>query len=190
MAQLMNRKMAEGVMNKRARIDESYVGKKVAFTIRGNGTVVDVKNKAGELIQSVVEPGTVFQTCIFNLQAVSSIAMKNPLNHALAAAAIAAERAGDYVEADKQYQAFLNKTGISFNIPTTSRTYLLLGDQVDIVARVIKVTTENGSLLTIDPSTIRVAEPELPTIGGFSFEVAEPKKEVKSEEDAKSLLTA
>lgn len=186
---LLNRKMAEGLMTKRGLVDESMVGRKYIFTIRGNGTVVDVKTKEGELVQSVVEPGTVFQTRIFNLQAKSAIALKNPANHVLAAAGIAAERMGNYEEADKQYQAFLNATGVSFNIPTTNRLTDRLGDQVDIEAKVIKITTDNGSLLTIDSSTIRVIEPEVLSTSVFSFDVFAPKvEEPKSEESAEKLL--
>jgi hypothetical protein len=188
---LLNRKAVESIMNKRGRLDEALVGKKVRLTIERNGTKMDVKNKAGELVQSVVEPGTVFQTIVFNLQANSSIAAKNAANHALAAAGLAAERTGNYEEAHKQYQAFLNALQVSFNIPTTHRLADQLGDQVDIEARVIKITTENGSLLTIDPTTIRIFEPEVLAPTAFSFDVFKPKtEEVKGEESAAALLTA
>lgn len=188
---LLNRKAVESIMNKRGRLDEALVGKKVRFTVQGNGTLMDVKKKAtGELVQSVVEPGTVFQTRIFNLSANSSIAAKSHANHALAAAGLAAERAGNYEEAHKYYTAFLNALQVSFNVPTTSRVCDQLGDQVDIEARVIKITTDNGSLLTIDPTTIRVIEPEVLATVAFSFDVFAPAEEVKSEENAKDLLEA
>jgi hypothetical protein len=186
---VLNRKMVESRMNRLGLVDDSMVGKKYMFTVRGNGTVIDVKNKAGEYVQSVVEPGTVFQTRIFNLDAKSAIALKNPANHALAATGLAAERAGNYAEAHEKYQDFLNAVRLSFNIPTTSRIVDRLGDQVDIEARVIKITTENGSLLTIDPTTIRVIEPEVLPTSTWSFDVLEPKtEEPKSEKSAEKLL--
>src|ERR1700743_459119 len=144
MARLMNKSSVVAIMNKRGKLDEKLVGKKVQFTIQGNGTTVDVKTKEGILVQSVVEPGTVFQKVIFNLQANSSIASKNPANHALAAAGLKAELAGNFEEAHKHYTEFLNAMQVSFSVPSTSPILAQLGDRVDIEARVVKITTENG----------------------------------------------
>lgn len=162
------------IMNRRMAVPADKVGKNVRLTIRGNGNTIDVKNKAGELIQSVVEAGTLFQKVIFNLDANSGIAMKSLLNKDLSTAAIKAERAGDKETASKLFSDFLNAVQMSFSVPTTAKALLAqLGDRVEIIAKVVMVTTENGSLLTIDPNTIRVAQPEelAPTV--FSFDAEE-----------------
>lgn len=181
MARLLNKASVVSIMNKRAKITEQHIGKKVLLTIMGNGTVVDVKNKAGEHVQSVVEPGTVFQTKIFNLQANSSIAMSNPLFKTLSAEGVAAEKAGNFTLASEKFTEFLNKTQISFNIPTSSSVTDKLVDRVDISARIIKITTENGSLLTIDPSTISIMAPELVSTTSFSFDEEEEDAPENSE---------
>jgi hypothetical protein len=188
MARLMNKTSVIAIMNKRGRLDESFVGKKVQLTIQGNGTTVDVKTKEGVLVESVVEPGTVFQKKIFNVQANSAIAMKNVENNKLAAAGLAAERAGNYEEAHKHYTAFLNAMQVSFSVPSTSPILHQLGDRVDIEARVIKITTPNGSLLTIDPATIRVLEPETLSATTFSFDLEDETPPVVVTDDAKTLL--
>lgn len=157
----MNSKSVHGIMNKRTLLTEAMIGKKVQLTIRGNGTLVDVKTKTGELVQSVVEPGTVFQKYIFNTESNSGIALANVNNKTLAAEGMAHERAGNVEEAHKSFSSFLNAVQVSFNIPATAGAIIAkLGDRVDISARVVKVTTENGSLLTLDPATISVLTPE------------------------------
>jgi len=120
MARLINKASVVSIMNKRGRLDESLVGKKVQFTVQGNGTRIDVKTKEGQLVQSVVEQGTVFQKVIFNLQANSSIAAKSDAVRKLAAAGLAAEMAGNAEEAHKHFTAYLNAMQVSFSVPTTS----------------------------------------------------------------------
>lgn len=189
MARLINKSGVLAIMNKRIPVGEQSIGKKVLFTVQGNGTTVDVKNAAGELVQSVVEPGTVFQAVIFNLQANSGLAMKDARHKAESAAGLAAERAGNPEEAHKHFSAFLNGVQMSFNVPTTSPILAKLGDRVDISARVVKITTEKGSLLTIDATTIRVVEPEVLAPVTFSFD-EELDETPANAETAKKLLEA
>lgn len=171
----LNKKAVVNIMNKRVLITEAHVGKKLLFTIEGDGTIIDVKTKDGELVQSVVEEGTVAQKFIFNLQANSGIAMKNEQTRSLSAEGLAAEKAGNATLAHEKFGDFLNKTRMSFNVFTTSSIVGKLHDRVDISARVTKITTPNGSLLTIDPSTISIVAPEAANTTVFSFDDEEVK---------------
>jgi hypothetical protein len=175
---LLNSKAVQNIMNKRKVLDAKLVGKKVSITIKGNGTQIMVTTKEGKVVESVVEPGTPFEKVIFNLGANSSIAMLNKANWALAAEGLKAEKAGDPAKAHEFFSDFLNKMQVSFSIPTTLPVLALLGDQADIEARVIRVDTENGSLLTIDPATIRVLAPVELRDTTFSFDglLEEPKE--------------
>jgi hypothetical protein len=160
MARLMNKSSVKAIMNKRYLLETAAVGKKRLFTILGNGTKIDVKNSEGVLVQSVVEPGTVFQKVIFNLNAVSEIAMSNVRNHEYAAKGLAAERVGDYEAASKHFTDYLNVMQVSFSVATTNKILDGLGDNVDIEARVTRIDTDNGSILTIDETSIRVIKAE------------------------------
>lgn len=177
-ARLLNSNAVQKIMNKRKTLEAKLVGKKVSLTVKGNGTQVMVTRKIdGSVVESVVEPGTPFEKVIFNTNMVSSIAMANKANWAFASDGLKAEKAGDPAKAHEFFTTFLNKMQVSFNIPTTSPVLALLGDQADIEARVIRVDTENGSLLTIDPATIRVLAPvELKdTVFSFDGLLEEPK---------------
>ncbi len=177
------------IMNRRKSVPATMVGKKVQLTIRGNGNTIDVKNKTGELVQSVVLPGTVFQKVIFNLDANSGIAMSSAINRQLSKDAMAAERAGDKDTASKLFSDLLNAFQMSFSVPTTNEALLeQLGDRVDIVAEVVLVTTENGSLLTIDPNTIRIAAPERLAATVFSFDEAPDADPVETDEEKAARL--
>jgi hypothetical protein len=171
-------------MRKRTLVPETLVGKKVVLTIRGNGTTIDVKDKAGNFVQSVVEVGTVFQKVIFNTESNSGIAMASALNKQILQDAIAAERLGDADKASDLFQDFLNKVQLSFSVPSTSSLIGKLSDRIDISARVIKVTTENGSLLTIDPTTIAVKEPEM--LASVDFDLSNYMGDEKKDEEPAS----
>jgi hypothetical protein len=170
-------------MNKRLFAPEALVGKTVSVTIEGNGVKYDVKNKAGEFVESVLGGGAIFQKMIYNLEANSEIALNNPANKALKSAARAAETAGNTDEAHELYQQFLRKVQMDFSVPTTSPIVSKLGHKCDISAKLMKITTENGSILTIDPATIRILEPVALGSTTFSFDdedetVATPASEV------------
>lgn len=191
-----NSKNVQQIMRKRTLVPETLVGKKVILTIRGNGTTIDVKDKSGNFVQSVVEAGTVFQKVIFNTESNSGIAMASVRNKQILQEALAAEKLGA-PEASDLFQDFLNAVQLSFSVPTTSSLIGKLGDRIDISARVIKVTTENGSLLTIDPATIAVKEPE--SLAPVDFDITsfmatdEEKKEDepgKTAEELEAVLKA
>lgn len=169
---LLTKQSVINIMQKRMTAPEELarLGKKVHLTIEGNGVVWDVKNGQGELVPSVIGDGTNFQKKIFNTRANSGIAMANPRNLELQRAGRKAELAGNAEEAHKQYQAFLRAVQLDFSVPTTSGILDKLTNGTDISAKLVIVRTENGSLLTIDPSTISVLEPAELSTTTFSFE--------------------
>lgn len=167
---LLTKQSVINIMNKRMTAPASLEGKKIHLTIEGNGVVIDVKNSKGELVPSVVGDGQPFQKKIFNTRANSGIAMANPRNLELQRAGRKAELAGNADEAHKQYQAFLRAVQLDFSVPTTSGILDKLTNGTDISAKLVTVRTENGSLLTIDPSSISVLEPAELTAATFTFE--------------------
>ena len=173
MAQKMNMASVKAIMNKRILVPASAEGKKVSFVIQGNGNDIDVKNKLGEFVQSVVEEGVVLQKRIFNLRANSQIAMRNPANMQLLKEGMIAEKAGNFDLAGEKFNAYLNAVQISFGVLHPSALLNVLGNGCDIAAKVQKVTTDNGSLLTIDPSTISVLAPIDLGTTNFSFDEIE-----------------
>lgn len=165
----LNLASVKQIMNKRSMVPASAVGKKGTFTIQSDGNVIDVKNTAGELVQSITEPGMVLRKRIFNVKANSGIAITNPRNLEILRAGMAAEKAGDAEEAHKQFNAYLNATQISFGILLPHRMERSLGNGVEIAARVQLITTEAGSLLTLDPDTISLVVAEV--YGSTTFDV-------------------
>jgi hypothetical protein len=168
-------------MNKRALVKTSMVGKTIAITIQGTPQTIDVVNGEGEKVQSIREAGTVLQRMIFNCKANSEIAMKNPRNHAMLQNGLKAEKFGKPVvgtikgiekayTADEWFNAFLNAVQLSFGVLLPAAITDDLGNRVEIAAKVQKIDTENGSLLTLDPSTIRVKAPEVLEDTKFSME--------------------
>lgn len=167
---LLTKQSVINIMNKRMTAPASLDGKKVHLTIEGNGVVWDVKNSKGELVPSVIGDGTPFQKKIFNTRANSGIAMANPRNLELQRAGRKAELAGDAEGAHKLYQDFLRAVQLDFSVPTTNGVLDKLTNGTDISAKLMVVKTENGSLLTIDPSTISVLEPAELGTTTFAFE--------------------
>lgn len=181
---LLTKQSVINIMQKRMTAPASLVGKKIQLTIEGNGSEPwDVKTKAGELVESVTGGGAVFQKKIFNTKANSGIAMSNVRNAEFKAAGRKAELEGNIEEAHAQYQKFLRAVQLDFSVPTTNSIIDKLTNGTDISAMLVKVDTENGSLLTIDPATIRILEPEALSSTVFSFddEVAVDATSVASE---------
>jgi len=175
---LINMASVKAIIQQRIAVPESAVGgKKILLTIQGDGTVLDVQDKKGNYVASAADPDLVLQKKIFNVKANSVLAMGLKVNKDLLAAGVAAEKAGEAEEAHKHFSAYLNAVQISFNILLPNRLEAKLADGVDISARVQKITTDNGSLLTIDPTTISVMEPEVLGKTAFSFDEFMPTAE-------------
>jgi len=161
-------------MTKRDSITASHVGKKVVFTVQGDGNVIDVTSKDGKPVLSSIagQEGTILQKRIFNLKANSGLAMTNPRNRQYMIDALKAEKAGQADKASELFNAYLNSCQLSFGVLLPSAIVDQLSNGVDIAAKVIQVDTDNGSLLTIDPSTISVKQPEY-LESGTSFNIDE-----------------
>jgi len=183
----LNRKAVENIMSKRGKLDASLEGRKVRFTVTTNGNpFIVVRKNTGEVVESIVEPGTPFEKMIYNLDANSSLAMANKLNWAIAADATKLEAAGDFAGAHAKYNEFLNKMQVSFSIPVTNPIWRQIGRNVDIEGRVQKITTANGSLLTLDPTSIRVIQAAELAKTGFSFDDFLGADDSKDEDATKS----
>ena len=156
---LLSSTSVKSIMNKRKNIASSAVGgPKQNLTVDGNGNVIDVVDKDGNLVSSSIPgyEGTVLQKKIFNLKAASQLAMSNARTRGYFVEGLKVERAGDKQKAHEFFRQYLNATQISFGILLPSATADMLANGVDIAAKIQLVTTENGSLLTIDTSTINV----------------------------------
>lgn len=165
----MDSKSVKNIMNRRSLITGTEKGK-VILTVQGNGNVIDVTDAAGEPVANVVAgDGTQLQKKIFNLKANSAIAMANPINKQLLKDAIAAEKAGESEKAHELFSQYLNKVQVSFGLLLPSKFEDELADGVEIAAKVQKVTTEKGSLLTIDTATISIVAPAEAAMTSFSL---------------------
>jgi hypothetical protein len=187
----------KSIMNGRVTVPTTAVGKRVKLLIQGDGNVVDVFDKQGNPVASVVEPDTQLQKRIFNARANSEMAMKNPRNIGYLKNGIAAEKAGGTVKgiigsetkpvehtADEYLSAYLNATQLSFGVLLPSATADKIQSGVEIAATVQRIEGENGSLLTIDPSTISVQAPE--TLSSTSFNIDDFMDEEEEVEEVKA----
>lgn len=162
------------IMSKRSPLPATMVGKKVRFTVQGDGNIIDVLDKNGKEVMSSIpgEEGTVLQKKIFNLKVSSALALANARNRQYLKDAYAAEKAGDAVKADELYNQFLNSTQVSFGILLPSKVADKITNGADIAGTVQLIETDNGKLLTIDASTIQVLEPEM-LASAAAFNVAD-----------------
>lgn len=169
----MTSQSVKAIMNKRSTIPAEAENKRVKFLVQGNGNVIDVKDKDGEFVMSTIpgQEGTVLQKKIFNLRANSGLAMASDRNRQYLIEALKAEKAGDAKKADELFNQYLNSVQMSFGVLLPSAVADKLTSGVEIAATVVKITTENGSLLTIDPSTISVVEPE--SYGTTAFDLTD-----------------
>lgn len=195
-ARPLNRKSVETIMNQRLLVPNSKIGKRIRFMIQGNGVKIDVTRRNGEFVISTIPgyEGTVLQKMIFNVKANSEMGMKNPPAVAALKAAFEAEKAGNAEEASQRFNEYLNRSQITFGILLPSPLADQLANGVEIAATVQLVETENGRLITLDPSTIAVQEPEVVGKTVFSFEDilagATPKEDVKEEEEDDAVTAA
>lgn len=190
-----NQKSFQSLMNNRinATLEAATKQRTVLLTIKGNGNSIDVKNKAGELVAQAGGDGVVLQKKIFNTNVNSAIAMKNPANVTLYKDACKAEKAGETDKAHDLFNQLANKLQVSFGLLLPSKFEFQLSDGVEISAKLQLITTDNGQIITIDPKTIRIMEPEVLATGGFSMEdpfAAEQEAEEEVEDTVDAVLEA
>lgn len=165
------RKSFDKVMNSRinATVEAATKSRTVFLTIKGNGNTIDVKDKTGATVCQAANPEVVLQKKIFNTNANSAVAMKSPANIQLYKDACAAEKAGETDKAHELFNSLANNLQMSFGLLLPSKFEYELSDGVEISAKLQLITTEKGQIITIDPKTIRVQEPEVLATGGFSM---------------------
>lgn len=192
-ARKMTSASVRGIMQKRNTIPADAVNKRVKFLIQGDGNTVDVRDKAGAPVLSSIpgQEGIILQKKIFNLRSNSALAMANTRTRGYIMNGLKAEKLGPDAKvkgelngvegeytASEWFNAYLNSTQMSFGVLLPSTVADKLASGVEIAATVIRVDTENGSLLTIDPSTISIVEPEVFGTTTFNLEdFAEPATE-------------
>lgn len=184
------KKSFDTVMNSRnnATVEAATKSRTVLLTIKGNGNVIDVKNKQGEVVAQAGGDGVILQKKIFNTNLNSSVPMKNPANISLYKQACAAEKAGEKDKAHKLFNDLANKLQVSFGLLLPSKFEFQLSDGVEISAKLSLVTTEKGQIITIDPKSIRVIEPEVLATGGFTMD--DPFAYESSEEEEETADVA
>lgn len=185
------------IMQKRNTIPAEAVGKRVKFLIQGDGNTVDVLDKTGQVVLSTIpgQEGIVLQKKIYNLRSNSALAMQNARTRGYIMNGLKAEKlgadgkvAGELKGVQGEYTAhewfneYLNSTQMSFGVLLPSTMTEKLSTGVEIAATVIRVDTDNGSLLTIDPSTISIVEPEV--YGATTFNLDDFAEETKADANA------
>lgn len=156
----LDSKAVKAIMSKRSLVLQSQVGKRVVLTVQGEGSVIEVKDKSGNFVRSVTNDGTVFQKKIVNFRASSQLAMSSGRNRQLLMEGIRTEKAGDVQKADELFTKFLNATQLTMGIPLPSHKADQCVSGAEVAGRVTLIETEEGQLLSIDPSSISIVEPE------------------------------
>lgn len=169
-------KSVENFLKKYIRVTNDAIGEHVKFTISGNGNIVPVLDADGNNVMSQIpgEEGVLLEKKIYNLQAMSSLALSNSRNKAWAKEGAAAEVAGDKLKAHNYFAAFTNAVQMSFSVILNGKGAKLakeLRDGSRISAKVVRIDSENGSLITIDPSTITILEAK--TLESADFSVSD-----------------
>lgn len=171
-SQVFTIKSLETIFNKRKMATQALVGRKVQFIIQGNGNVIDVLDKAGNPVPSITD-GSILQKKIFNVRANSEVAVKNQRSRDLLAQIKIANKAGDANKVDELVREYLNKVQLSFSV--LSGTSLFdnpdLQNGAEISATLQQVDTENGSLLTLDASTLSVMAPATLSDSKFTMDL-------------------
>lgn len=154
----INSKSAKNIFTSRPLVSESEIGQKRVFTVQNVSQPQDVKDAEGNLVLEANGTGAVLRKVIVGLTANSEIAVRNERNKAIRAEAMAAEAAGDATAADSLFNKYLNKCQLSFNVLSTSSLFGKITKGDDIKGIIEKVTTENGSLLTLGGVSIAAIE--------------------------------
>lgn len=173
----------KSIMQSRIGIPSDANARTFEFTVQGNGNVIDVKDRKGELVMSTI-PGSesiVLQKKIFNVRANSQLAMSNPRNVEYLRNGLKAEKAngkvagtiggveGEY-SAHEYFNAYLNAVQMSFGILLPNAKSDKLADGVRIAATIETITTELGSVMTLASNTISILAPDKGSKTTFNLE--------------------
>src|SRR5882672_10572202 len=115
---LLTSASVKSIMSKRDLVKSTHVGKKVVFTIQGNGNTIDVKDKAGELVKSSIpgQEGIILQKAIFNTKANSQLGMSNARTRQYFIDGCVAEKQGDTDGASELFNKYLNACQLTFGV--------------------------------------------------------------------------
>lgn len=142
-------KAVQNIIAKRKTIKVSDAKALVNCYIQSNGgTTIPVTTKDGEPVLGA--NGTPLMKTIYNVAANSHVAMLNPRNREILAAAIKAESDADMVEATKLFNQYLNSIQVSFNVLLTGTDPVTFAKDELVKGTVALITTENGQLITLE----------------------------------------
>jgi len=139
--------------------EEVKNGVRKLFTIKGDGTIIDVLDGLGQYVMSADGSGEVLRKKIFNTDYLSPSGFKNPVAQEYLKRGIIAEGEGRKQDAADYFNAFLNAVTLSFSVLSNSKFFnggIANGDQV--AGNLQEVEGTNGTLVTIDPKTITVKQ--------------------------------
>lgn len=169
------------MMSKRVLVPATAVAKRVKLLITSVGKTIDVTDKAGNPVPSQRDKDVVLQKTLFNTNGASEVGMRSERNKEYFTNGRKAEKLGGTVHgeikgeegdftADDWYSAYLNATQVSFGVllPNSDIANGFLVKGVEIAATVVRIDTDNGSILSIDPSTLSVQAPETLHAAAFS----------------------
>ena len=88
--------------------EEVRTGARKLFTVKGDGTIMDVKDSFGNLVMSADGSGEVLQKKIFSTDYLSPSGLQNPIAQEYLRQGVQAEQEGRKQDAADNFNAFLN----------------------------------------------------------------------------------
>lgn len=163
----MTKESALAILNSRKMISAGQIGQLIQTTIVGNGTIIPMTDKEGNQVYDANKQ-PLFKV-IYNAKLNSGIAQANERNKDILREAMTAFKAGDAETASEKINEYLNKVQVSFNVILSSGQTAPFGPKEVVKGQVAMVTTENGSLLTLE-NVSAVAAVQAQSIKVDSFE--------------------
>lgn len=179
-------KAAQGVISSRAQISASDVNEYRVLTVSGNGSLMDVRTKADELVLSADGTGAVLRKKVYNTKCNNAMAASSPYFKDLCKKAHRFEVAGNMIEAEKAYKELLNGIQVDFGILDNHKLFHAIQDGDQVKGQIIEIRSEKGySVLTFDPKTISIMKPVVAgksTID-FTMAVSDDASELENDSD-------
>lgn len=152
----------------------ALVGRKIVVVIQGDGNVIDATDAMGKPVPSI--NGGILQKRVFNTRTNSQTAVQNQRNRDLLAQIKIADKAGDAAKVDELVNEYLNKVQLTFNVLSGSPFFEEgsdLQNGAEVSATLQEITTEKGSFMTLDPSSISVMKPATLEDSKFSMDLSD-----------------
>lgn len=165
-SRISSKDQALKILNSRKRIAAGNVGTLMQTVIVGNGTIVPVTDKDGNQVYGS-DKQPLFKV-IYNTKLNSAVAQANARNQAILKEALGLYAAGKADEAGEKINEYLNKVQVSFSIILPTGQAAPFASKQVVQGQVAMVTTENGSLLTLENvSAVRAVEAQAVSIDSF-----------------------